>query len=188
MSLVEVLVATTIASSVTLVGSTLLLTTQKQSYELMQRIELIQTLYQTLFMLKTEMRRAGYNPGVGASSTLDGAAKVLETGDDWLDFMTVSPQGDWYKTRYQRDSGTEAVDLCIQRVSIHHTKPALGNCTGHFYSVFDENQLTLSEFSVSQNAIAGQRSSLVSVQMSLSTADGMSNLSQMMMVKQRNWQ
>jgi type IV pilus assembly protein PilW len=187
-SVIEVLVATAIASSVTILGSALLLQTQKHSFELIKRIELIQTLYQSLFMLKAELRRAGYNPGLNASLTLTGATKVVETGDDWLDFMTISPQGDWYKTRYQRDPLTNTIDLCVQRVSVHLIKPVLGQCSGNFYSILDENQLRLTEFSVVQSAIAGQRSSLVNVQLELSSQYSGEILSQWMIVKQRNWQ
>ena len=188
-SLIELLLATLIASGLLVSSSRLFIKTQQQSYQLLQDVQLIEDLYRTLYMLKTEVRRAGFNATLGHSLTLTGASKVIESGSDWVDVISlIDDEGKWYKTRYQKDASDPTLDVCTQSVFTHLLKPGIGPCSGNFFSLLDNNAVQLSEFSISQAMLAGGNTSLLSIDMTLSHANSAKQLSQFTLIKQRNWQ
>ncbi len=186
-SVVELAIAAAIGGLMLVAISHHFLATQKGVFQLTYKAALEVELYQVLFTLKRELRRAGYNPSMLGSLKLAGATQVVESSDEWLDFATTLPSGAIYKTRYQKDTSDSSFDICVHNSATSGTTPSLGACPGYFFSLIDRTQMKVSDFDVAQHQISGQRSSLISVVLQLETNDAAHQVTQAVVVKQRNW-
>ena len=195
-SIVEFMVAALLGGiALTTMGS-VLLSTQKSASEKSKQIMLLQNISSTLYQLKEDILRAGYDDGIDTSARFLGESKVtyVHSQPNALGYVykvRSSSPSEYRHVLYWLNSKTSSLMFCEKSrptlISVYSAATQFGNC----YSLFDPNQVSVSEFTVKRYDIDSNdaESAFVTVRMKAHlTKDPEINQNLELKVTQRNWQ
>ncbi|RBW64187.1 pilus assembly protein PilW [Vibrionales bacterium C3R12] len=186
-TLIEFMVASLLgAMAISIIGS-VFLSGQRVATERSKELLLLQQVSGALQYFKQDIQRAGYDGGGGHSLMLSGAANILHISPD---FKTAA-----YAYQHQTKIRNVAfvfqsgmIKVCDSPSTIVKTvSSAVTGCS----SIFEPNQIKVTDFSVKNDVIAGKKSAsgLTSIAMSAElVGDPLVNYSSNVEVQQRNWQ
>ncbi len=195
-SIVEFMVAALLGGiALTTMGS-VLLSTQKSASEKSKQIMLLQNISSTLHQLKEDILRAGFDDGFDTSARFLGESKVtyVHSQPNALGYVykvRSSTPPEYRHVLYWLNSKTSSLMFCEKSrptlISVYSAATQFGNC----YSVFDPNQISVNQFSVTRHQIDSDdvESAFVIVRMAAHlTKDPEINQYLELKVTQRNWQ
>ncbi|MBD0788456.1 pilus assembly protein PilW [Vibrio sp. Y2-5] len=195
-SIVEFMVAALLGGiALTTMGS-VLLSTQKSASEKSKQIMLLQNISSTLHQLKEDILRAGFDDGFDTSARFLGESKVtyVHSQPNALGYVykvRSSTPPEYRHVLYWLNSKTSSLMFCEKSrptlISVYSAATQFGNC----YSVFDPNQISVNQFSVTRHQIDSDdvESAFVIVRMAAHlTKYPEINQYLELKVTQRNWQ